>query len=142
MQSKDITLPYDCMLQPQKDFLLELISTEKKWIIHDNVMLYKRSGARKELSTVDVLESICGQLLTSKAYPDPKARLAICNIVLQRIQASIPLSAGVQRELNQRLFPDAKVCSDDKMSSEGERREEALRPEDEKEALGEAESEE
>ena len=103
MQSKDITLPYDCMLQPQKDFLLELISTEKKWIIHDNVMLYKRSGARKELSTVDVLESICGQLLTSKAYPDPKARLAICNIVLQRFWSRVPTPSEVVNQIMARL---------------------------------------
>ena len=98
------------MLQCQKDFLLEMTIKEKKWIIHDNVMLYRRTGGnRKELNTVDILESICSQLLMSKAYTEPRARLAICNIVLQRIQASTPLSPGLQAELNQRLFPSTPL---------------------------------
>ena len=101
------------MLQNQKDFLLEMTTLEKKWIIHDNVMLYRRSGRRKELKAVDILESVCNQLLTAnKTYPDPRARLALCNIVLQRIQASIPLSQGLQAELNNRLFPAERFETD------------------------------
>jgi len=101
------------MLQSQKDFLLEMTTLEKKWIIHDNVMLYRRSGRRKELKAVDILESVCNQLLTAnKTYPDPRARLALCNIVLQRIQASVPLSQGLQAELNNRLFPAERFETD------------------------------
>ena len=90
-----------------------MTTLEKKWIIHDNVMLYRRSGRRKELKAVDILESVCNQLLTAnKTYPDPRARLALCNIVLQRIQASVPLSQGLQAELNNRLFPAERFETD------------------------------
>jgi hypothetical protein len=34
-------------------------------------------------------------------------RVALCNILLQRLQASVPLSKGVQARLNERLFREA-----------------------------------
>ena len=42
-------------------------------------------------------------------YNDPKARVAVCNIILQRVQASAPLSAALQADLNRRLFPETTV---------------------------------
>ena len=55
------------------------------------------------------MEAICGQILACKRYSDPKARVEVCNIVLQRVQASIPLSQPLQKELNQRLFPEKEA---------------------------------
>jgi hypothetical protein len=52
-----------------------------------------------------VLEALCASVLASTAYPDKRLRVAICNILLQRVQASIPIERGVQTVLNQRLFP-------------------------------------
>lgn len=54
-----------------------------------------------------MLEALCRRLLASRAHTDPRARLALCNIVLQRVQSSLPLSSAVQARLNQRLFPVA-----------------------------------
>lgn len=92
----------------QKQFLLETLSMGN-WKVHDSSMLYPLKGARRTLPTLDVLEAICGQILACKRYSEPKARVAVCNIVLQRVQASIPLSQPLQKELNQRLFPEKEA---------------------------------
>ena len=68
-------------------------------------MIYRRKGASAGLAPLDVLEAICTQILSCKRYSDSKARVAVCNIVLQRVQASVPMSQSLQAELNARLFP-------------------------------------
>jgi hypothetical protein len=35
--------------------------------------------------------------------------VAVCNIILQRVQASAPLSPALQMDLNRRLFPEAAI---------------------------------
>ena len=96
------------MDQPQRDFLLELTSQQSKWSVYESSIVWKRKGARTTLPALDVLVAMCTQILSAeKAYADPKARVAICNIVLQRVQASVPLSPALQAELNARLFQDS-----------------------------------
>lgn len=85
--------------------------------MHESSMVWVRKGCKQALPALDVLEAVCSQILSSrKAYPDPKARVAICNIVLQRVQASTPLSQAVQAELNARLFPEERVAPDQEPS--------------------------
>lgn len=43
-------------------------------------------------------------MLASKTHTNTMSRLAICNIILQRVQASVPLSNSVQARLNATLF--------------------------------------
>lgn len=101
-------MPYYRMDPAQRDFLLEMTEGSRGWRVHDSSMVWGRKGAPRMLPALDVLEAVCSQILASaKAYPDPRARVAICNIVLQRVQASTPLTQGVQAALNARLFPGA-----------------------------------
>ena len=57
------------------------------------------------LKALDVLEALCTSVLTSTAYADKRLRVAVCNILLQRVQASIPIDRSVQAALNAKLFP-------------------------------------
>ena len=96
------------MSTEQREFLLHLADMKGAWHVHDNAIVWKRHGDRLKLEVLDVLHALCTQLLgATVAYPDPKARLAVCNIFLQRVQASIPLAQAVQAALNRRLFPVA-----------------------------------
>ena len=101
---KGLTVPYHHMSAAQRELLAELVS-QKPWKVLDNVMVYRRSGERTTLPTVDLLHAVCADVLASQRHPDPRARLAICNILLQRVQASVPLSPALQADLNLRLFP-------------------------------------
>ena len=95
------------MDQPQRDFLLELIECHPRWSMHESSMVWRRKGARATLPPLDVLEAVCVRILSAeKAYAEPRARVAVCNILLQRVQASVPLSPALQADLNARLFPD------------------------------------
>ena len=95
----------------QREFLLGLTESSSGWSVHESSMVWVRKGCKQALPVLDVLEAVCSQILSSrKAYPDPKARVAICNIVLQRVQASTPLSQAVQAELNARLFPEERAA--------------------------------
>lgn len=113
-QGGELTLPYYRMNPEQRAFLLELTEQTPRWGIHESSMVWRRKGERTSLPPVDVLEAMCSQILASgKTHPDPKSRIAICNIVLQRVQASIPLSHALQAELNARLFPCASPRPDE-----------------------------
>jgi hypothetical protein len=112
LQSAEFTLPYHKMTAEQRAFLLALTDKEG-WSTHETSMIWRRRGARVTLPPVDVLEAMCAQMLAvRKTHPDPRARVAICNILLQRAQASVPLSKALQAQLNSRLFPerDAAPC--------------------------------
>lgn len=105
-QGAEFTLPYHRMTPEQRAFLLELTAAEARWSVHETSMLWRRRGARITLAPVDVLDAVCAQMLAArKTHPDPRARVAICNILLQRAQASTPLPPALQAELNARLFP-------------------------------------
>jgi hypothetical protein len=105
-QGAEFTLSYHKMSPEQRAFLLELTTADGRWSVHETSMLWRRRGARITLAPVDVLDAVCAQMLAArKTHPDPRARVAICNILLQRAQASTPLPPALQAELNARLFP-------------------------------------
>jgi len=112
-QGGELTLPYYRMNPEQRAFLLDLTEQGARWCVHESSMVWRRKGERLVLPPVDVLEAVCSQILASgKTHPDPKSRVAICNIVLQRVQASIPLSQALQTELNTRLFGKPRPSPD------------------------------
>ena len=107
------------MTSSQREFLLSLIHTPKSWAVHDSAMVWRRKGERVTLPTLGVLLPLCGDILCSKRYPDPRSRVAICNIILQRVQASCPLSPSLQAELNRKLFPPADGLGDRPVPADG-----------------------
>ena len=103
-QGKDWTIPYFHMLQEQREFLLRIISDTPRWLMHDKCIIWKRQGAPQHPSTLDILSTMCIDLLRCEAYKDRRSRLALCNIILQRVQALVPISQAIQAELNLRVF--------------------------------------
>jgi hypothetical protein len=50
-----------------------------------------------------VLVALCTKVFESTAHPDPKMRVAMCNIILQRVQGYVPILKPVQVLLNEWL---------------------------------------
>lgn len=113
-KSKDLTYPYNQMTQEQRQVFRDSIASmtdqaqfHKRWGIFEHAMIYRRPGGAKPilLKPLDVLGALCSSVLNSSAYQDKRLRVAICNILLQRVQASVPLDKHTQSSLNERLFP-------------------------------------
>jgi hypothetical protein len=102
---RDATFAYNQMTTEQQEFLLTLLKTSDQWHTYHNSMRVKWNSAPHKLDPVDVLEPMCLHIMSSALFTDRRSRLALCNIILQRIQASCPLVASLQANLNERLFP-------------------------------------
>ena len=74
------------------------------WLAYEHALLLRRRANAVQLKPLDVLEALCASVLASTAYPDKRMRVAICNILLQRVQASVPIERSVQTALNAKLF--------------------------------------
>lgn len=51
-----------------------------------------------------VLVSVCELVHGSKKYTDERSKLAISNIILQRVHSNVVISKSVQAALNKLLF--------------------------------------
>jgi len=106
LKGRDLTFPYAQMTAEQRLSLRELLDEgAERWSVYEHAMVYRRKGPPVQLKALPVLEALCTSVLESAAYPDKRQRIAICNILLQRVQASIPIERSVQAALNSRLFP-------------------------------------
>jgi hypothetical protein len=107
---KDLMIPYHCMNTEQREFLLHIMSMTDQWNKYEHSLVFKHRKPRQspphtgKLDTLDVLEALCQLIQNSQKYPDDKSKLAINNIILQRIHSSVPLSGPIQVALNKRLF--------------------------------------
>ena len=114
-RSRDLTYPYHAMTQAQRAAILGLLvpEHEDKWAVFDHAMVYRRARGVQviQLKPIDVLGALCSLVLASDTYPDKRLRLAVCNILLQRVQASIVLDKHTQMALNQRLFAPTTPAS-------------------------------
>jgi hypothetical protein len=111
LKGRDLTFPFHLMSLEQKQALKNLIEGEPtRWNIYEHAMSYRRQSQSPlpTLSPLDVLEALCTSILASSVYQDKKLRVAVCNILLQRVQASIPIDKQTQAALNTRLFPPAE----------------------------------
>ena len=118
-KSKDLTYPYNQMTQEQKQVLRSALvggttdtttdhehpTPSRRWGVFEHAMMYRTSGGQPAfLKPLDVLGALCSTVLNSSAYPDKRLRMAICNILLQRGLACVPLDKHTQTALNERLF--------------------------------------
>lgn len=104
----DLTYPFHLMSSEQKQTIKDLIETEPNmWSVYEHAMSYRRHGQSHTptLAPLDVLGALCSSILESSAYQNKRLRVAVCNILLQRVQASIPIDKQTQAALNVRLFP-------------------------------------
>jgi hypothetical protein len=107
-KGKELTIPFQRMTNEQRDVIRSVLSDESRqaqWGVFEHALLIRdRAPNAIRLPVLDVLEAVCTSILQSQAYPERRARVAICNIVLQRVQSNVAVDKGVIRELNQRLF--------------------------------------
>lgn len=99
-----LTIPYTSMTSTQKGALLDLLDGPHTWCAFEHALVIRWAGEPVHLSTIDVLEAFCSAVLSSDIYPDRRVRVGLCNILLQRIQAQVPIDKGTQTTLNERLF--------------------------------------
>lgn len=107
-RSKDLTFPYHSMTTHQRESLLALVQDKTKWNVYEDTMTYRCHTSVFRMDSLDVLEALCTTVLSSPTYADQRMRVVICNILLQRVQASVPLEKSVQLQLNARLFGSAQ----------------------------------
>lgn len=119
-KGKELTLPFQRMSPQQKEVIKALLTDESKqaqWRVYEHALIFRRKGgdgasAREDeipthLKPLDVLEALCTTILHSSAYTDRRYRVAVCNILLQRVQSAIPVDKSTLKRLNQNLFPQA-----------------------------------
>jgi hypothetical protein len=108
LKGKELTFPFSQMDLQQRQTLKAMIDEGgEHWLTYEHAITYRQKSALKILKPLDVLQALCDSILTSKTYSDKRLRVAVCNIILQRVQSSITIERGVQTQLNARLFPPA-----------------------------------
>ena len=108
-KGKDLSLPFHFMNDHQKETLKSILTDDLRkndWQIHENAVTFRDSQSESTffIDPLLVLEAVCTTILTSDVYPDRRMRVATCNIILQRVQTSIPVHKSVLKKLNERLF--------------------------------------
>lgn len=97
--------PYALMSDRQRSFLRDCIHRSAEWNIYNETLMFKRSRNEppRTIRQSAVLIALCSKVLSAKAKKDLRPRLALCNIILQRIQGYVAIDKQVQKELNEWL---------------------------------------
>ena len=100
-----LVYPYNLMSDRQRSFVRECLSRRGEWNLFNEAVVFRKSrgGPPLALPPLSVLSTLCAKVLESGAHPDPRGRVALCNIILQRIQGYVPIDKPVQRQLNEWL---------------------------------------
>jgi len=101
-----LVYPYSLMTVQQRAFLRTALDNPSEWGIVNGAIVFHRSQKGKDsvvLPPRAVLTALCQKVFDSSLHTDERARVAICNIILQRVQGFLPISRPVQRELNEWL---------------------------------------
>jgi len=101
-----LVFPFNLMTERQKTFLRECLSRREEWNIYNNTVVFRKRKGQPDrvLAPASVLTSLCQKVLCGgKAHPSQKQRIAVCNIILQRVQGYVPIDKNVQRQLNEWL---------------------------------------
>lgn len=93
--------PYHLMSTKQKKTLIELFESKHEFNIINNHVVFKKSPTAPVTAPLSVtLHVLCEKIFSSKAFQEHRIQVALCNIIMQRIQGYVPISASVQKELN------------------------------------------
>lgn len=105
-KGKELTYPFQMMSLEQKKVLVELLTGEnQQWNVYEHAITYRQKTPMAYLKHADVLEAMCTTILKSVAYVDRRVRVAVCNILLQRVQVNLKVDKATLRTLNAKLFP-------------------------------------
>ena len=103
-RGKELMFPYQHMNSKQREFLLDIINQDE-WLLYEFCMQYKpKNRPPLYIDHLEVLKAICSLIQGSKKYTDSKSRLAITNIILQRVHSNVSISKTIQLALNKHLF--------------------------------------
>ena len=102
-QGRELTFPYESMLPEQQRVLRGLLEQSGSWVRHECCLIFSQREA-VTLPVLLVLEGMCRNILEGTVHKDRRVRVAACNIILQRVRSSIPLSKNTAAQLNQNLF--------------------------------------
>lgn len=101
----NLVYPYHMMNPEQKDFIRTSLQTRGSYTVcNESVVFHATPGDVERLDTVLVLEAMCSKVLESKVHEEHSVKIGVCNILLQRVQSVVPISRGVQQQLNGVLF--------------------------------------
>jgi hypothetical protein len=92
--------PYNLMTERQKEFIRAALGRREEWNVYHDKVVFRRSKSTLLLNPSRVLLALCAKLLGSGVPPDPGRRVALCNIILQRVQGYVRIDKPVQRDLN------------------------------------------
>ena len=95
-----LVYPYNLMTERQKAFVRRALDQRGEWNIYHDTVVFRRSKSTLLLPPARVLLALCAKVLESSVHPDPQRRVALCNIILQRVQGYVRIDKPVQRELN------------------------------------------
>lgn len=108
-KGKDILFPYQYMNDTQKAWLLSAMNnTYIQWHYYEFCIILK-TGTLVPLDHMLILTSLCLLIQSSKKYPNKQSKLAITNIILQRVHSSVSISKPIQAALNACLFKENHV---------------------------------
>jgi hypothetical protein len=109
-----LVFPFNLMSEKQKAFLRACLERPAEWSILNGAVVFKRRRGEpgRCLQPSAVLLSLCAKLLDQGAPPAARQqRLAVCNIILQRVQGYVPIEKPIQRQLNEWLATNAAYKS-------------------------------
>jgi hypothetical protein len=104
-----LVYPYNLMSDRQRKFVRECINRRSEWNLFNEAVVFRKTkgpGVGQPtlvLQPASVLVTLCTKVFESSAHTEPKKRVALCNIILQRVQGYIPIDKPVQRQLNEWL---------------------------------------
>ena len=100
-----LVYPYHMMSIAQKDFLRQALTERRRYSICNESIVFRHiPGEPERLDPVSVLEALCSRILASNVHSEHRVKVGVCNIILQRVQSVVPISKGVQQQLNSALF--------------------------------------
>ena len=95
-----LILPYNLMTRDQKQCVRDCIAQSEEWTVCNGVIVFRRTKAPVHLPTLAVLTSRCAGVLDAPSLHATPTRIALCNILLQRVQSHVPIDPDTQRRLN------------------------------------------
>jgi hypothetical protein len=103
-KGKDILFPYQCMNARQREFIVKLMNDpDQIWCQYENCLALKKQSIPM-IDHLTILHALCNLIQASKKYPLHQSKLAITNIILQRIHSNVGISKPIQASLNACLY--------------------------------------
>lgn len=96
-----IVIPFSLMTARQKEFIHACIQHNNEWKICNETLVFHRCKMPLYVNPEKVLTCFCDLIMTAPTSShDTNTRIALCNIILQRIQSHFPLDAFKQESIN------------------------------------------